>query len=96
LANDGSTIAVTTFRLFGFRLSMKVLATRIGLRVQKQAVVHAHFGVHAVGHAHPGDGGFDLDGVAAGVPLLVSGTTVASTSVMVPLASFAQPVHSIT
>lgn len=34
--------------------------------VQEQAVVHAHFGVHAVGHAHPGDGGFDLDAVGAG------------------------------
>jgi hypothetical protein len=31
-----------------------------------------------------------------GVPLLVSGNTVACTSVMLPSASLAQPVHSMT
>ena len=89
-------MAVTTFRLFGFRLSDEVLPPASGWASAEQAVVHAHFGVHAVGHAHPGDGGFDLDAVGAGVPLLVSGTTVASTSVMLPLASLVQPVHSMT
>ncbi len=33
---------------------------------------------------------------APGVPLLVSGTTVASTSVTWPSASLVQPVHSMT
>ncbi len=32
---------------------------------------------------------------APGVPLLVSGTTVASTLVTLPSASFSEPVHSI-
>ena len=37
-----------------------------------------------------------LTASAPGVPLLVSGTTVASTAVTWPFASFSQPVHSMT
>jgi hypothetical protein len=37
-----------------------------------------------------------LTASAPGVPLFVSGTTVASTAPMRPEASFSQPVHSIT
>ncbi len=44
----------------------EVLAAGIGLGVGEQAVVQAHFGGHAVGHAHPGDGGLHLHAVGPG------------------------------
>jgi hypothetical protein len=44
----------------------EVFAARVGVRVAEQAVVQAHFGLHAVGHADPGDGGFGFDAVGTG------------------------------
>ena len=39
--------------------------------VGKQAVVQAHFGLHAIGHGHPGDSSYGYVAVSAGGPLML-------------------------
>ena len=51
----------------------EVLAARVGVGIGEQAVVEAHLGLHAIGHAHPGDGGFGFDAVGAGGAALGAG-----------------------
>ena len=43
----------------------KVFATGVGLGIAEQAVVQTHLGLHAIGHAHPGDHAFGFHAVRA-------------------------------
>ena len=53
-SSDGSTNAFSTFRLFGFRFSMKSLLPASGVDFHKQAFIQPHFG----GYFAPGYDGF--------------------------------------
>jgi hypothetical protein len=75
---------------------LEVLAARVRLRLGEQAVVQAHFSSHAIGHAHPGDGGLDLDAVGAGRAALGVRHQGGQHGDDAAVGSFSQPVHSMT